>query len=204
MWGPPQQRSFQRAKELLLSAEVLAHYDPNNPILLRCIELWTWCSALAHHGRWYRALNATERNYLQLDKEGAVIMLVLKKFHKQIYGPCFVIMTDHKPLVSLFGGLKQVLVTVPRTTVGVTLHGYKYKIHYKAGRSPDNAACLSRLSLPVTVKEEPDERVLLIEELDSSPMSAAQIIIIIIMLSVAMRQRLLPSPDYCSPFISLL
>ena len=29
-------------------------------------------------------------------------------------------------------------------------------------------------------------------------------IIIIIMLSVAMRQRLLPSLDYCSPFISLL
>ena len=27
----------------------------------------------------------------------------------------------------------------------------------------------------MTVKEEPDERVLLIEELDSSPMSAAQI-----------------------------
>ena len=48
--------------------------------------------------------------------------------------------------------------------------GYEYKIHYKASRSHDNADCLSRLPLPVTVKEESDERVLLLEELDSSPM----------------------------------
>ena len=94
-----------------------------------------------------------------------------------IYGRCFVIMTDHKPLVSLFGKLKQVLVTAsPRVQRwATTLREYEYKIHYQAGRSHGNADCLSRLPLPVTVKEEPDEGVLLIEELDSSPMSAAQI-----------------------------
>ena len=48
-----------------------------------------------------RTLSAAEIKYSQLDKEGGAIMFALKKFHKQIYGPCFVIMTDHKPLVSL-------------------------------------------------------------------------------------------------------
>ena len=48
-------------------------------------------------------LDFTERNYSQLDKEGAAVMFTLTKFHKQIYGRCFVIMTDHNPLVSLFG-----------------------------------------------------------------------------------------------------
>ena len=87
------------------------------------------------------------------------------------------IVTDHKPLGSLFGELKQVPVTAsPRIQRwAITLRGYEYRFHYKAGRSHGNADCLSRLPLPVTVKEEPDERVLLIEELDSSPMSAAQI-----------------------------
>ena len=86
-------------------------------------------------------------------------------------------MTDHKPPVSLFGELKQVLVTAsPRTRRwSITPRGYEYKFHYKAGRSHDNADCLGRLTLPVTVKEEPDERVLLKEELDYSPMNAAQI-----------------------------
>ncbi|KAK2138728.1 hypothetical protein NP493_7237g00001 [Ridgeia piscesae] len=45
-----------------------------------------------------RTLSAAEIKYSQLDKEGGAIMFALKKFHKQIYGPCFVIMTDHKPL----------------------------------------------------------------------------------------------------------
>ena len=63
--------------------------------------------------RWIasRTYNSADRNYSQLDKEGAEIMFVLKKFHKQIYGRCFVIMTNHKPLVSLFGELKQVPIT---------------------------------------------------------------------------------------------
>ena len=45
---------YQRAKDLVLSTEVLGHFDLNKPILLQR-ELWTWRSALAHHRRWYRA-----------------------------------------------------------------------------------------------------------------------------------------------------
>ena len=72
------------------------------------------------------------------------------------------ITTDHKRRVSLFGELKQVPITAsPR--------GDEYKIHNKAGRSHGNADCLSRLPLP-----EPVESVLLVEELDPSPVSAAQ------------------------------
>ena len=55
-----------------------------------------------------RTVNAVKRNYSQLNNEGAVIMSALKKIHKQLNGCCFVITTDHKPLVSLFGDLKQV------------------------------------------------------------------------------------------------
>ena len=115
LWGPSQQRSFQRAKELLLSAEVLAHYDPNKPVLL----LWTWCTALAHRGRWYRAsrwmcIKDTQRCRKKLftaRQGGSRNNVCITTFHKQIYGRCFVIMTDHRPLVSLFGELMQVPVT---------------------------------------------------------------------------------------------
>ena len=166
---------------------MLAHYDPNKPILLQCDASNYGLGAVLSHimeggterpvGLESRTFNAAEINYSQLDKEGAAIMFALNTFHKQIYGRCFVIMTDHKPLVSLFGELKHVPVTSPRVQQkwAITVRGYEYKIHYQAGRSRGNADCLGWLPLPVTVKEEPDERVLLIEELDSSPISAAQI-----------------------------
>ena len=48
-----------------------------------------------------RTFNAAKINYSLLDKEGAAIMFALKKIHNHVYGRCFVIMTDHKPLVSL-------------------------------------------------------------------------------------------------------
>ena len=48
-----------------------------------------------------RTLYAAERNYSQLGKKGAEIMFALEKFHKQIYGRCFVIMTDHPEATSV-------------------------------------------------------------------------------------------------------
>ena len=35
-WGPKQQKAFEEAKELLVSAKVLAHYDPNKDLYLAC------------------------------------------------------------------------------------------------------------------------------------------------------------------------
>ena len=104
-------------------------------------------------------------------------MLPLKKFQKHINGCCFVIMTGYKPLVSLFVELSKFrLRHRPVYNSGRSLCVGTYKIRYKAYRSHyGNADSLGRLPLPVTVKEEPDERVLLIEELDSSPMGTAQI-----------------------------
>ena len=113
----------QRAKELLLSEEVLAHYDANKPILLQDDASNYGIGAAHSHimedgierpvGFGSRTLNAAERNYSQLDKEGAALMFAFKNFHNHINGGCFAIMTDHKPLVSLFGALRQVPVTAP-------------------------------------------------------------------------------------------
>ena len=112
------------------------------------------------------SLNAAERFFRSWTRRYvAAILFALKKFNKQLYGRCFVIIPDHKPLVSLFSEPKQVPITASRRVQrwASALRGYEYKIHYKAG----NADCLSRLPLPVTGKEEPEERVLLIEELGS-------------------------------------
>ena len=85
---------------------MLTHKYPNKPILLQCDASNYGLDAVLSHIM-EDGTNAAERNYSQLDKKGAAIMFALKKFHKQIYGRCFVVTTDHKPTVSLFGELKR-------------------------------------------------------------------------------------------------
>ena len=137
LWGSQQQHSFQRAKESSCRLEVLPHNDPSERILLQCDASNYGLGVVLSHvmedgterpvGFASRTLNAAEKNYSQLDKEGAAVMFVLKKFHKHMYGRSFEIITDHKPLMSLFGELKQVPTTAsPRTQRGaVTLCGHE-------------------------------------------------------------------------------
>ena len=49
-----------------------------------------------------RKLNACERRYSQLDKEGLSVVFGVCKFHKYLEGRKFRIQTDHKPLLGLF------------------------------------------------------------------------------------------------------
>ena len=55
------------------------------------------------------------------------------------------------------------------------LSGYEYQIQFRPGQANGNADCLSRLPLPETQKVKAEERVLLIDELDCSPVTAAQV-----------------------------
>lgn len=188
MWGKAQEESFQSVKELILSADVLAPYDPTKELYLQCDASPYGVGAVLSVkdsdgterpvGFASRSLTDAEKNYSQLDREGLAVIFGLKKFHKYVFGRPFTILTDHKPLITLFNEMKQ----VPSTSLRVQrwallLRGYEYHIEYRPGQSNGNADCLSRLPLPgpkpSKVKEE--ERVLLIEELDHSPVTASQV-----------------------------
>lgn len=49
-----------------------------------------------------RTLTAAEKGYSQLDKEGLAIVFAVKRFHQYLYGRMFTIVTDHRPLMTLF------------------------------------------------------------------------------------------------------
>ncbi|KAK7901535.1 hypothetical protein WMY93_018304 [Mugilogobius chulae] len=123
-----------------------------------------------------RTLQPAETRYSQLDKEGLAVIFGVEKFHKYLYGRNFTIYTDHKPLIFLFNEKKPIpQMGSPRVQRwAVKLSAYKYNIVYKPGKHHANADALSRLPVPVKLKERGEDRAslmmdLLDETLDGLP-----------------------------------
>lgn len=100
-------------------------------------------------------------------------MFGITKFHKYLYGRKFTMVTDHKPIVTIFGSKKGISqVTAARLQRwSIALSAYDYDIIYKSGATHNNADALSRLPLATkTVVSE--NRVHFIDQL---PVTAARV-----------------------------
>ena len=188
-WEHEQQQAFKRAKELLQSADLLVHFDPSKPLILATDASDYGVGAVLSHqlpegsekpiGYASRSLNSAECNYSTIEKETLAIIFGVKKFHQFLYGHAFTINTDHKPLEGLLSATKGVPpLAAPRVQRwALTLAAYKYSIHYKVGRQNENADALSRLPLPElpSTVPQPGETVLLMNHLNETPVTSAQI-----------------------------
>ncbi|XP_041475767.1 uncharacterized protein K02A2.6-like [Lytechinus variegatus] len=187
-WGKEQKQAFGRAKQLLNSTRVLAHYNPEEQLILACdASPYGVGAVLAHRfsdatekpiGFASRTLNVAERRYSQLDKEGLAIVFGVKRFHQYLYGRKFEIITDHKPLLGLFGEKKAIpQMASPRVQRwAITLAAYEYEIKYKAGEKNSNADALSRLPLESTIPDPPipGDIILLMDTLDRTPITPSR------------------------------
>lgn len=52
---------------------------------------------------WFQTPSSAERHYSQLEKEALAIVFAVKKFHSFLYWWAFLIKSDHRPLMFLFG-----------------------------------------------------------------------------------------------------
>lgn len=99
-----------------------------------------------------RTLSNAERNYSNLEREALALVFGVTKFHQYIYGRHFSLVTDYKPLESLFNEKKatQPMAAARIQRWALTLAAYNYSIEYKPGLEHANADALSRLPLPVS------------------------------------------------------
>ncbi|XP_048249134.1 uncharacterized protein K02A2.6-like [Haliotis rufescens] len=188
-WGAQQKKAFNMVKGHLSSCDLLTHYDPHKKLVLGCDASPYGVGAVLSHQSddgeekpiafASRSLSQAEKNYSQLDREALAIIFGTKKFHQYIYGRSFTLLSDHKPLESIFSRDKDIsqMASSRIQRWALTLSAYNYTIEYRKGTSLANADCMSRLPLPYTPPNPPlpGDTILLLEAMDASPVKSWQI-----------------------------
>ncbi len=158
-WDDKCNEAFEKVKEMLCTAPLLAHFDPVKPILVQVDASPFGLGAILSHvdegGREYpvyyasRTLSAAERNYPQIEKEGFAIVYAVKKFHQFLYGNKFYLYTDHKPLLGLFSETSSLPARSATRVLrwAILLSGYNYELKFRPGMQNGNADMLSRLPM---------------------------------------------------------
>ena len=146
---------------MLVSAPVLAHFDPSLPIKLTgdasAYGIGVAISHVFPNGQECpiafasRILSTTEKNYGQIEKEALSLVYGIHKFHQYLYGRKFILVTDHKTLLTLLGPEKGIL-SLAATRLqrwAVLLSAYMYDIEFRPSGEHNNVDALSRLPLKV-------------------------------------------------------
>ncbi|XP_041970770.1 uncharacterized protein K02A2.6-like [Aricia agestis] len=168
-WSQEHEHAFTEIKKRLASDRVLTHYNPSAKLILTVDAspsgLGAVLSQVDETGAERpisfasRTLNSAEKRYSQIQKEATAIIFGVRRFHQYLYGRAcpFILRTDHKPLISIFGPYKGIPeVSANRLQrYAMFLSAYNYIIEYV--RSANNCAdYLSRASLPDVQPLAPD------------------------------------------------
>jgi hypothetical protein len=158
-WGKEEQSAFNKAREMLCQDTVLAHFDPAQTLGISCDASSVGIGAVLFHRyadgserpiyNVSKTLSDTQRRYSQIQKEALSIVFALKKFHQYLYGRKFVLVTDHKPLLALFGPTKATPALAANRLArwALLLSQYDYNVEYRPTNKHGNADALSRLPM---------------------------------------------------------
>ena len=159
-WTKACSTAFQKAKANLQTAPVLMHYDSTLPIVLATDASSYGLGAVLSHidkdgierpvAFASRTLSVAERNYAQLEREALSIVYGIKRFHQYLYGRKFKLITDHKPLTTIFGPKTGIptLAAARLQRWALLLSAYSFDVVYRGTLEHANADGLSRLPLP--------------------------------------------------------
>ncbi|KAJ8375572.1 hypothetical protein SKAU_G00061520 [Synaphobranchus kaupii] len=187
-WSPECEKAFCSAKDQLLSERVLTHYNPQLPIRLACDASPYGVGAVISHvmpggqerpiAFASRTLSKAEQNYAQIEREALGIIFGMRKFHAYLYGRHFTLLTDHRPLTTIFSPSMAIpsMAAVRLQRWALILTAHNYTIQYRSAAEHGNADGLSRLPLQVDHKDRPGSvDTVLIHHLDTLPVCSTDI-----------------------------
>lgn len=156
-WTKECQSAFTKFKQILQSDLLLTHFDPALTITLAADASNRGIGSVIYHTypdgsvkaihHASRRLTDTEARYSQIEKEALGIIFGMTKFHQYIFGRKITLLTDHRPLLSIFGSKKG----IPAHTANrlqrwaLTLLTYDFDLKFIGTKEIGHADVLSRL-----------------------------------------------------------
>jgi len=149
VWSEAHTEVLNKLKQIVASPQVLVNFDPNKKITIQCDSSQTGLGCcLLQEGRPVafssRSLNEAEQKYAQIKKEMLSIVYACRKFHNYVYGHATQVMTDHSPLVSIFGKNFDKVISVRLQKMKMKLIIYDLPVEYLPGKLMFIADLLSR------------------------------------------------------------
>ena len=162
IWPKQCNEAFERAKCEFARDNCMVHFDPKGTLVLACdASLYGGAAVLSHRYKnntekpiifISHSLNKKQRKYTQIDKEAFAIVFAIKRLYQYLYGNFFILITDNKPLVHIFGENKSLPVhsAMRMQHYAIFLQGFNFRIEYRKSENHANADCMSRLPVKKT------------------------------------------------------
>lgn len=159
-WQQEQDEAFRQIKTIMISDTILVHYNPEVPVILDTDASLEGISGVLQHrfkdgsikpiAFYSRSLTQAEKNYSVIDREALAIFSAVRKFNQYLLGRKFVIRTDHKPLLAIFGEKRSIpqMAASRMQRWAIYLANFSYEINYIKGTDNGAADAISRLPLP--------------------------------------------------------
>ena len=167
-WSQKHEDALQQLKIALVQAPVTAYFDPDkhteisvdaSPVGLGAILAQTDPATGSKHVVAYasRSLTPVEQRYSQTEREALAVIWGCEYFHLYIYGKPVTVITDHKPLLSIYNSPKsRPPARIERWTL--RLQPYQVTVLYEQGKG-NPADYISRHPEKCTLPSSRQERV---------------------------------------------
>ncbi|GFW31144.1 uncharacterized protein K02A2.6 [Trichonephila clavipes] len=125
-----------------------------------------------------RTLSGSEKKYSQIDKEALSIVWAVRKFYLYLKGRRFTLITDHKPLIAIFGSKRglPVLAATRLLHYALILQSFEFDIIFRKTIEHGNADFLSRL--PKTSEElevKDDIKIFQMSQIEALPVTSKEL-----------------------------
>ena len=140
-WNSEQQMTFETLKQRLTSAGVMSYYNQNaetniivdgSPVGLGAILNQKQSDGNVKPVAYAsRTLSPVERRYSQTEREAISVYCAIKRFNMYLYGMCFAVYTDHKPLERMFTSVHEAPARIQKLVLD--LQQYEFVVKYLPG-----------------------------------------------------------------------